>query len=107
MMVQVCAATSIHVMTSLTAGHNWQSTSESEPAMLYCAEGSQAGDVVFLENSAPSESYPKQLKSDIWKKIVAEFKVMQGVACCANQKLNTQHGLITLPHDIPDEAGIH
>lgn len=70
-------------------------------------EGSQAGDQVYLEDAGPSASYPKQLKSDNWKKIVAEFKAMQGVACCANQKLCCKHGAITVPHDIPDGAGIH
>lgn len=81
--------------------------SASLPCRLCLAEGSLAGDVVYLEGSEPSASYPKQLKSDIWKKIVAEFKAMQGVACCANHKLCTQKGAITVPSDMPDGSGIH
>ena len=74
---------------------------------LCLADGSVAGDVVYLEGSAPSGSYPKQLKSDIWKKIVAEFKAIQGAACCANHKLCTQKGVISVPSDMPDGSGIH
>ena len=71
------------------------------------AEGSQAGDVVYLEGSEPSASYPKVLKSDIWKKIVADFKAIHGAACYTDKKLVTSRGTITLSQQIPDGAGIH
>lgn len=74
---------------------------------LMVAEGSQAGDSVYLEGSGPSASYPKVLKSDMWKKIVADFKAVHGAACYINQKLVTKQGIITLSREIPDGAGIH
>ena len=76
--------------------------------LLVVAEGSEPGDAVFLEGQTQAGStFPKTLKSDIWKKIVAELKVRSHTACFAEQKLVTHMGPIHLDSSIPDGAGIH
>lgn len=72
------------------------------------AEGSEPGDAVFLEGQTTAGStFSKTLKSDIWKKIVAELEVHSHIACFAQQKLVTHKGPIRLESSIPDGAGIH
>jgi len=71
------------------------------------AEGSEAGDGIFMEGQAPGTTFPKTLKSDFWKKIVADLQVHSHIACCAKQKLVTAKGPVHLPSTIPDGAGIH
>ena len=71
------------------------------------AEGAKAGDAVYLEGQAPGSSFPKTLKSDMWKKIVPELQVHSSVACYAQQKLVTAAGGISLPAGMPDGAGFH
>ena len=75
--------------------------------VLSYAELSQAGDAVFLEGQAQDSSFPKTLKSDVWKKIVPELQVHGSAACFASQKLMTTAGSIQLPAGMPDGAGIH
>jgi len=74
---------------------------------LTCAVGSEVGDAVFLEGSQPAKEYPKVLKSDPWKKIVAALAVQKGLATFEGQSIVTAKGPITLPSDMPDGAGIH
>ena len=71
------------------------------------ADGSEPGDAIFLEGQAPGATFPKTLKSDFWKKIVAELQVHSSKACCARQTLVTAKGPVHLPSSIPDGAGIH
>ena len=71
------------------------------------AEGSEPGDAVYLEGQAPRTAFPKTLKSDFWKQIVAELKVQSHTACFAKQKLVTDRGTVRLDSSIPDDAGIH
>lgn len=71
------------------------------------AEGSKPGDAVYLEGQVPKTVFPKTLKSDFWKKIVAELKVQSHTACFAKQKLVTDRGTVCLEPSIPDDAGIH
>lgn len=71
------------------------------------AEDSQPGDAVYLEGQAPTTTFPKTLKSDFWKKIVAELKVQSHTACFAKQKLVTDRGTVHVESSIPDDAGIH
>ncbi|DBA81496.1 hypothetical protein WJX77_005670 [Trebouxia sp. C0004] len=75
--------------------------------VLQVPEGSEPGDGIFLEGQAPGTAFPKILKSDFWKKIVAELQVHNRIACCAKQKLVTEKGPVHLPSTIPDGAGIH
>ena len=75
--------------------------------MTCAAEGAKAGDTVYLEGQAPAPSFPKTLKSDMWKKIVPDLQVHAGAACYAQQKLVTQAGGISLPASMPEGAGIH
>lgn len=70
-------------------------------------EGSASGDAVYLEGQAPGTAFPKTLKSDFWKKIVAELRVHSHTACFAKQKLITDRGAVHLDSSIPDDAGIH
>ena len=72
-----------------------------------CAEGSAPGDAVYLEGDTAGAGFPKTLKSDIWKKIVAELQVYHHTACYAQRKLVTSRGSIQLSADMPDGAGIH
>lgn len=71
------------------------------------AEGSAPGDPVYLEGQTPGRAFPKTLKSEYWKKIVAELKVHSHTACFAEQKLITDRGAVHLDSSIPDGAGIH
>ena len=71
------------------------------------AEGSEPGDGIFMEGQALGTAFPKTLKSDFWKKIVAELQVHNHIACCAKQKLVTAKGPVHLPLTVPDGAGIH
>ena len=71
------------------------------------AEESAPGDAVYLEGQAPGTGFPKTLKSDFWKKIVAELRVHSHTACFAKQKLITDRGAVHLDLSIPDDAGIH
>ena len=71
------------------------------------AEGSEPGDGISMEGQAPGTAFPKTLKSDFWKKIVADLQVHNHIACCAKQKLVTAKGPVHLPSTIPDGAGIH
>ena len=74
---------------------------------LSTAEGSEAGDVVYLEGSSPAVEYPKVLKSDPWKKIVAALSVQCGKATFEDMALRTDKGVVRLPDDMPDGSGIH
>ena len=69
------------------------------------AEGSAAGDPVFLEGSCPGSEYPKTLKSDPWKKIVAALCVQSGKATFEGRALCTEKGHVVCP--MPDGSGIH
>ena len=71
------------------------------------AEGSEAGDAVYLEGSSPAGEYPKILKSDPWKKIVAALSVQSGKATFEGTALQTDKGVVRLPDEMPDGAGIH
>lgn len=71
------------------------------------AEGSEPGDGIFMEGQALGTVFPKTLKSDFWKKIVADLQVHDHIACCAKHKLVTAKGPVHLPSSIPDGAGIH
>lgn len=76
-------------------------------AIVPNAEGSQAGDVVYLEGSSPAVDYPKTLKSDPWKKIVAALSVQSGKATFEGTALRTEKGCVRLPDEMPDGSGIH
>ena len=69
------------------------------------AEGSAAGDPVFLEGSTPGSEFPKTLKSDPWKKIVAGLSVQSGKATFEGRALCTEKGLVIC--SMPDGSGIH
>jgi hypothetical protein len=71
------------------------------------AEGSEAGDMVYLKGSSPSSEYQKTLKSDPWKKIVAGLSVQKGHATFEGQALVTARGPVLLPPEMPDGSGIH
>lgn len=71
------------------------------------AEGSEAGDVVFLDGGSPPAEYPKILKSDPWKKIMAGLSVQKGCATFESQPLVTAKGPLILPAEMPDGSGIH
>ncbi|DBA90993.1 TPA: hypothetical protein ACH3X2_004200 [Trebouxia sp. C0005] len=75
--------------------------------VLQVPEGSEPGDGIFMEGQALGTAFPKTLKSDVWKKIVADLQVHNHTACCAKQKLVTAKGPVHLPSTIPDGAGIH
>lgn len=75
---------------------------------MHCAaEGSEAGDQVFLEGGTAPKEYAKILKSDPWKNIVESVQVQGGKAVFEGKALVTAKGPITLPPQMPDGAGIH
>lgn len=59
---------------------------------LQVGEGSQPGDAVYLEGGSAPGAYPKQLKSDSWKKIVAALGVKGDNACFEGAKMVTMKG---------------
>eukprot|EP00798_Chlamydomonas_sp_ICE-L_P007683 gene7683-843_t len=70
-------------------------------------EGSEPGDLVYLEGSAPTTTAVKTMKSDDWKSIVAELAVKSSKATLSSTALVTAKGPVTLPSEIPEGAGIH
>ena len=96
---------SLFCSTAAVCCHNMQSNSEKKT--VCGAEGAKPGDAVFLEGQAAGSSFPKTLKSDIWKKIVPDLQVHSSAACYAMRKLVTAAGDIYLPARMPDGAGIH
>lgn len=75
--------------------------------LCFIAEGSEPGDAIYLEGQAPGTAFPKTLKSEFWKKIVADLTVHSHTACFAKQKLVTDKGAVHLDSSVPDGAGIH
>ena len=71
------------------------------------ADGSHAGDKVFLEGGEAPAEYAKTLKSEPWKSIVENLSVQGGRASYEGKALVTAKGAITLPLEMPDGAGIH
>ena len=62
---------------------------------------------MHLDGSSPAVEYPKVLKSDPWKKIVAALSVQSGKATFEGKALRTEKGFVRLPDDMPDGSGIH
>ena len=77
-----------------------------QPRMCF-AEGSDAGDKVFLEGGEAPAEYAKTLKSEPWKSIVEKLNVQGGKALYEGKALVTAKGAITLPLEMPNGAGIH
>ena len=71
------------------------------------ADGSDAGDKVFLEGGEAPAEYAKTLKSEPWKSIVDQLNVQGGKALYEGKLLVTAKGAIKLPLEMPDGAGIH
>ena len=71
------------------------------------ADGSDAGDKVFLEGGAAPAEYATTLKSEPWKSIVENLRVQGGRAVYEGKALVTAKGAIMLPPEMPDAAGIH
>eukprot|EP01023_Acetabularia_acetabulum_P012790 TRINITY_DN16013_c0_g2_i1.p1 TRINITY_DN16013_c0_g2~~TRINITY_DN16013_c0_g2_i1.p1 ORF type:complete len:254 (-),score=39.85 TRINITY_DN16013_c0_g2_i1:281-1042(-) len=66
-------------------------------------EGSSGGDEVWVQGVDVRCSV-KQMKSDHWKKVMEQMRVLGGKACHASTPLTTQNGLVTLPDTIPDDT---
>ena len=75
--------------------------------MQCAAEGSEAGDQVFLDSGTAPKEYAKTLKSDPSKSIVESLQVQGGKAVFEGKVLVTAKGPITSPPQMPDGAGIH
>ena len=71
------------------------------------ADGSDAGDKVFLVGGEAPAEYAKTLKSEPWKSIVENISVQGGRASYEGKALVTAKGAITLPLEMPDGADIH
>lgn len=62
---------------------------------------------MYLEGATPASSFPKVLKSEPWRKIVAGLSVQDGKATFEGRPLVTGKGHVQLPSGMPDGAGIH
>eukprot|EP00891_Asterochloris_glomerata_P005668 jgi/Astpho2/5668/Aster-02911 len=71
--------------------------------LLRPPEGSQPGDKLYRSRNCP-QSYPKTLKSDLWRGFAPDLIVMDGKATFQKEPLVTDRGCVTA--DVPDGAKI-
>lgn len=68
--------------------------------------GSAAGDPVRAETIEHGVSQPKQLKSEVWRSIAAELKVVSGKATYRGLALHTQCGPVLVHSSMPEGSVI-
>eukprot|EP00887_Chlorella_sp_A99_P007484 scaffold2.g7484.t1 len=76
--------------------------------VLSVPEGAAPGAAICVEGGTPPAAYPKQCKSDAWRKIVEQLAVAGGAARFAGRPLVVAGGTgAVTAGDMPDGAGIH